>query len=130
LLVQILPPRIANESGLRARLACATQKLKSKFRGLLQHLDHMLQQAPRAAAIEAAMIETERNLRLRYWNKFRFRFIPARCVFAGAKTKNHGLIGEGARRAPSNPEGTEVRDRCDSAALHLLGNATSAPERN
>ena len=26
--------------------------------------------AARAAAIEAAMIETERNLRLRYWNEF------------------------------------------------------------
>ena len=76
------------------------------------------------------MIETERNLRLRYWNEFRFRFIPARCFSADAKTENHGLIGEGDRRAPFNSEGTEVRDRCDSAALHLWGNATSAPERN
>jgi hypothetical protein len=52
------------------RDACAPQKWKSKFRGLFQQLDHTLQQAPRAAAIKAAMIETERNLRLRYWNKF------------------------------------------------------------
>jgi len=62
--------RVANDSGERARLACAPQKWKSKLRGLFQQLDHALQQAPRAAAIKAAMIETERNLRLRYWNEF------------------------------------------------------------
>src|SRR5258705_13525206 len=48
--------------------ACAPPE--SKLRGLFQQLDHALQQAPRAAAIKAAMVETERNLRLRCWNEF------------------------------------------------------------
>src|SRR6267142_483459 len=79
--------RVARVSGERRLLACSRRQLaddterrrfsasclrspESEGVGLFQQLDHTLQQAPRAAAIEAAMIETERNLRLRYWNEF------------------------------------------------------------
>src|SRR2546423_6555695 len=41
-----------------------------QFRGIFQQLDDALQQSSRATAVEAAMVETERNLRLRYWNEF------------------------------------------------------------
>ena len=51
------------------RDACATRR-ESELRRVFQQLDHALQQAAGAAAIEAAMIETKRNLRLGYWNEF------------------------------------------------------------
>ena len=43
---------------------------ESELRRIFQQLDHALQQSAGAAAIEAAMIETKRNLRLGYWNEF------------------------------------------------------------
>src|SRR5437870_2272912 len=102
-------------------------RLRLKVLRTFQQLDHALQQSPGAAAIEAAMIEAQGDLRFGHRNKLRFRFIPARRLFAGAKTQNHGLIGEGDWRAPFHPKGAEIRDCCDSATLHFWGNATSAP---
>src|ERR1700731_1153630 len=86
-----------------------------QLRRIFQQLDHPLEQTPRAAAIEATMIETQRDLRFRFWNEFVFRFIPHRRFLSNAKTENHCLIGQGNWRAPIKTERAEVRDGRDSA---------------
>src|SRR5205085_11700642 len=99
---------VSTLSASRRKEQASLRSSESKRLRLFQQLDHTLQYSPDTAAIEIAMIEAERDLRLRYRNEIRFRFLPAWCFFAGTETENHGLIGQGNRRAPFHPESAEV----------------------
>src|ERR1017187_6634679 len=86
----------------------------------------MLEQTPGAAAIQAAVIEAQRQLRCRHWNEFFLRFIPARNFLADTEPEQHGLIGQWNRRPPFNSERSEIRDCRDAAGLHVRRNTAFA----
>src|SRR5437870_6397243 len=84
------------------------QRLPLQFLRLFQQLDHALEQTGRAAAVDTAMIEAERDLCFGLGDKFLFRFVPDWNLSPGAETEEQSLIGQGNRRAPFDPERSEI----------------------
>src|SRR6266498_1365270 len=80
----------------------------SEFLRIFQQLDYALEQTRCASAVDAAMIEAQRDLRFSFGNEFLFRLVPRRGFFPGTESKEQSLIGQGNRRAPFNPERSEI----------------------
>src|SRR6266478_2233267 len=79
-----------------------------QFFRIFQQLDYPFEQTPSAAAINAAMIEAQCDLRLGLWNKFLFRFIPRGNLLPHTEAEQQRLIGKWNRRAPFNAECSKV----------------------
>src|SRR5437762_2359381 len=93
-----------------------------QFFRVFQQLDHAFEQTAGAAAIDAAMIEAQCNLRFSLWSKFLFRFIPRGNFFPSAEAKEQCLIWQRDRRAPFHSERSEIRNGCYAASLHVRRN--------
>src|SRR5437763_7975670 len=102
---------VANYSLLLEGRRCrrmGSRRLPLQLLRLFQQLDHALEQTGRAAAVDTAVIEAERDLCFDLGDKFFFRFVPRRNLFPGAKTEEQSLIGQGNRRAPFDTERSEI----------------------
>src|SRR5437899_7481902 len=77
---------------------------ESKFCWILQQLDHAFEQTTGTAAVDAAMVEAQCNLRFGFGNEFLFRFVPRRNFFADTEAEQQRLIGQGNRRSPFHSE--------------------------
>ena len=71
------------------------------FFWILQQLDHALEQTPGAAAVEAAMIETQCDLRFGLRNEFLFRFVPRRNFFSERRVRESWSDRAGESACPS-----------------------------
>src|SRR6266700_2309913 len=81
-----------------------------QFVWIFQQFDYAFEQAPGAAAVDAAMVEAQCDLRLGLWNKLLFIFIPRRNLFPGAEAEQQRLVGQGNRCAPFHSERSEIRN--------------------
>src|SRR6266487_2791159 len=90
-----------------------------QFFWIFQQFDYTFEQAPGAAAVDAAMVEAQCDLRLSLWNKLLFIFIPRRNFFPSAEAEQECLIGQRNRRAPFHSERSEIRNGGDTAGLHV-----------
>src|SRR4029453_15573067 len=91
-----------------------------------KQLDDAFEQAARAAAIDAAMIETKGDLCLGFGNKFLLCFIPRGNFLSCAETEQKRLIRQWNRRSPFHSEGSEIRNGRNAAGLHV-GRNTPLP---
>jgi hypothetical protein len=63
-----------------------------ELRWFSQEFDDALQQSPRTSAVEAAVIEAQRNLRFRARDEFAFFFIPRWNFPAHAESQQQSLV--------------------------------------
>src|SRR5215470_2407267 len=92
---------------------------RSEFFGIFEKLDDAFEQTTGAAAVDAAMVETQGDLRFSFWYEFVFCFVPRRDLFTGAKAEQQCLVGQWNRRTPFHPENAEIRNRGDATGLHV-----------
>src|SRR5437660_8462681 len=81
---------------------------------IFQQLDHAFEQAACAAAVDAAMVETQCDLCLGFRNEFFFFFIPHGNFLPDSETEQQCLVWQRNRRAPFHSEGSEIGNRRDA----------------
>src|SRR5438309_7328341 len=108
----------------RRLAACSFRKLQLGRVG--QEHDDPFQQASRAAAIEAAMVETQSEFGLCGRNELVLLITPGRRLFSGPEANQQGLIRQRNRRSPIETECSEVRYRSNPAGC-LFGSYPPAP---
>src|SRR5207249_1151579 len=99
--------RLARGNFAGSTESASTSKQLQFFR-IFQQLDYAFEQAPGAAAINAAMIEAQCNLCFGLWNKFFFSFVPRGDLFPDAEAEQQCLIGQGNRGAPFHSERSKI----------------------
>src|SRR5206468_1841271 len=96
----------SKRSGARALPSTATNALE--ICRSAEQLDDVPQESPRPAAVEAAMIEAEREFGLRGGNELLFLLAPRGRFLSGAEAEQKRLIGQGNWRAPIQAKGAEI----------------------
>jgi len=116
-----------NDKG--GRRSSQTEGLRTlQFSRVAEQLDDVLQETSSPAAVEAAMIEAEREFGLRSGNELLSPLAPNGCFLSGAEAEKKRLIGQGNGRSPIQAESAEIGNGSDAAGGHLGSHPAPAGE--
>src|SRR6266700_61578 len=114
---KILPTVIGVQGGsARAGWRIRLRQIMLQFCRICEQLGHARQQTPCGAAVEDAMVETERDVSFHDRDKLRLGIVPMRNAAAGTHAQHQRLLWQGNRGRPGEAEGAEVGDGGDRAA--------------
>src|SRR4029077_17640308 len=109
------------------RRGCAETAHLQFFRRAEQ-LDYLLQETPGSAAVQAAMIEAEREFGLRSGNELLFFLAPNGRFLSCAEAEKQRLIGQGNGCSPIQAESAEIGNGGDAAGGHFGSHPAPAGE--